>query len=374
MRRDCLHLFPLILILLFFSTLSYGQAWSGVLAPSRAIDWSKAGLPASYPNGDTTPNGWTPPDASWTQCGSTLSPIGGGADDTTQINNALAVCTANHYVFLGPGTFSIQSQLSHVYSYIALRGSGPMQTILTESGSGWVTLGGGYGGGYGRASSGLSAGSTSITITGATATPVANNMGWLTQCDTGTSGNPCSGTPVDNNGIFVCGLNPVCDQGSGTTGNGAHEKQMFFITSVVNNGGGSYTLNFSNPIYGPTWSTGQTAIFGWYQQSLLVIGSGFENFTVYKPQSDSQAALYLNQSYGCWARGIRIIGQGQTLGVENNKQSLVTDNYIFGLDPKALATGGSFNEDNVVMEMGNGSDDLLMNNIVTGGVWLEGEG
>ena len=104
------------------------------------------------------------------------------------------------------------------------------------------------------------------------------------------------------------------------------------------------------------------------------MGSGFENFTVYKPQSDTQAALYLNQSYGCWVRGIRIIGQGQTLGIENNKQALATNNYIFGLDPKALATGGSFNTDNVVMEMGNGSDDLLMNNIVTEGVWLEGEG
>ena len=104
------------------------------------------------------------------------------------------------------------------------------------------------------------------------------------------------------------------------------------------------------------------------------MGSGFENFTVYKPQSDTQAALYLNQSYGCWVMGIRIIGQGQTLGIENNKQALATNNYIFGLDPKALATGGSFNTDNVVMEMGNGSDDLLMNNIVTEGVWLEGEG
>ena len=112
MRRDCSHLFPLISILFLFSTLSFGQPWSGIISPSRAIDWSHAGLPASYPNGDTTPNGWTPPDAGWAQCGSTLSPIGGGADDTTQINNALAACAANHYVLLGPGTFSIQNQLN----------------------------------------------------------------------------------------------------------------------------------------------------------------------------------------------------------------------------------------------------------------------
>ena len=125
-----------------------------------------------------------------------------------------------------------------------------MATILCESGSGWITMGQGWAGGYGTAKSGLSAGSTSITITGATATPVANNMGWLTQCDTGTSGNPCSGTPADNSGIFVCGLNDVCQNGNtAAPPPPSHEKQVFFITSVVNNGGGSYTLNFSNPIY-----------------------------------------------------------------------------------------------------------------------------
>jgi hypothetical protein len=156
MRRA--YLPPLVSILLLLSTFSYGQAWSGIIAPTRAIDWSHAGLPASYPNGDTTPNGWTPPDGSWTQCGSTLAPSGG--DDTSQINSALAACPANHYVLLGTGTFSIQNQISLVNSYVVLRGSGPMKTTLQASGSGWMTLGQGWGGGYGTATAGLSAGST----------------------------------------------------------------------------------------------------------------------------------------------------------------------------------------------------------------------
>src|SRR5271169_6537322 len=100
MRRHCAHLFPLISILLLFSTLSHGQAWSGILASSRAINWGNAGLPATLPDGETTPNPWTPPTR--TQCGSTINPSGNASTDLTNITKAIASCTAGHYVLLGP--------------------------------------------------------------------------------------------------------------------------------------------------------------------------------------------------------------------------------------------------------------------------------
>ena len=34
--------------------------WSWVLATSRAIDWTNAGLPATLPDNETAPNPWTP--------------------------------------------------------------------------------------------------------------------------------------------------------------------------------------------------------------------------------------------------------------------------------------------------------------------------
>ena len=43
-------------------------SWSSILSPSRAINWGNAGLPATFPDGETTPNPWTPPTR--TQCGS----------------------------------------------------------------------------------------------------------------------------------------------------------------------------------------------------------------------------------------------------------------------------------------------------------------
>src|SRR5437667_4752542 len=110
MRRDCSHLFPLISILLLFSTLSYGQAWSGILGSSRAINWSSAGLPATLPDGETTPNPWTPPTR--TQCGSAIS---AGASAAT-INAALAACTPGHYVLLGAGTFNISNANITMYA------------------------------------------------------------------------------------------------------------------------------------------------------------------------------------------------------------------------------------------------------------------
>src|ERR1035441_3481262 len=126
MRRDCWHLSPLISMLVLFSTLSYGQAWSGTLASSRAINWGNAGLPATLPDGETTPNPWTPPTR--TQCGSTLA---SGASAAT-INAALAACSKGTYVLLGPGTFNIDASVQlYGVNNITLRGSGPMSTILS---------------------------------------------------------------------------------------------------------------------------------------------------------------------------------------------------------------------------------------------------
>src|ERR1700688_668114 len=37
-----------VLVFLLLSSPCFGQAWSSVLSPSRAIDWTSAGLPSSF--------------------------------------------------------------------------------------------------------------------------------------------------------------------------------------------------------------------------------------------------------------------------------------------------------------------------------------
>jgi hypothetical protein len=99
----------------------HAQAWSGIIDPSRAIDWN-AIAPGAPDINETR-----------TQCGATLTPSGG--DDSTQINNALASCGAHQYVLLGPGTFALANGLSLYKSNVTLRGSGPLQTILQFNGN-----------------------------------------------------------------------------------------------------------------------------------------------------------------------------------------------------------------------------------------------
>src|SRR5437899_12578368 len=82
------------LTVLCFSSYGYAQQWSGIISSSRATDWSKAGVQGGIPS------------ANWTQCGSTITAYNGtGQTIQTAINN----CTANHYVLLGAGTFTLSS-------------------------------------------------------------------------------------------------------------------------------------------------------------------------------------------------------------------------------------------------------------------------
>src|SRR5579872_1597474 len=264
MRRDFLYHFPLISILLLYSALSYGQAWTGLLSPSRAIDWSHAGLPATFPDGETTANPWTPPVR--TQCGSTITCASTSADAGT-INNAITACTAGHYVLIGAGTCNITSNIVLRNNNVTLRGSGPQSTTLQLSGTntefqfGVCCLGVGNGA---LSATSYSAGTTSVTLTGVSSATnlTVGNVAWIQQCDTGWSGsginssysqpNCTTGSYFDPGGIWVCGIDyPGCTFDNNPNGAHAFQKQNVLITGVTNNGGGSYTVNFTPGLYMP---------------------------------------------------------------------------------------------------------------------------
>src|SRR6266403_1139332 len=114
-------LFALALLLL--PDVASAQLWSGILDPARAIRWQdNAGVPGGVPS------------ASWTQCGSTLSP----GVTMAQITSAIAACGSNQYVQLAAGTFTLTSGTINFAAKgnVALRGMGPLSTILTIRGSG----------------------------------------------------------------------------------------------------------------------------------------------------------------------------------------------------------------------------------------------
>src|SRR5271170_7380421 len=118
-----------MLVMLVTATL-YGQPYSGIISSSRATTaWSTAGLAGSTPD--------VPPDASWTQCGSTIAAYGssGSPGSTSTIQTALSGCSANHYVLLGTGSFYLTGTLT-CPSSVALRGAGPNLTHIFVEGLG----------------------------------------------------------------------------------------------------------------------------------------------------------------------------------------------------------------------------------------------
>jgi Fn3 associated/Domain of unknown function (DUF4091)/Chitobiase/beta-hexosaminidase C-terminal domain len=94
--------------------------WSGILDPTRAIDWSQAGVVNGIPS------------ATWAQCG---LPIAAYAGTAAAINTQITGCGNNQYVLLGPGTFTLSTGITlNGRSNVVVRGSGPDQTFINETG------------------------------------------------------------------------------------------------------------------------------------------------------------------------------------------------------------------------------------------------
>src|SRR5437867_11001013 len=80
------------------------EPWSGILDPSRAIDWSHAGIPGGIPNRAMI-------------CAS-LDP----GSTAAQIDSAIAACPPNEVVFLTAGTFTLSAGIN-MKSQVTLRGA-----------------------------------------------------------------------------------------------------------------------------------------------------------------------------------------------------------------------------------------------------------
>ena len=364
-----------LLIVTLLSTLAgsaRAQSWSNILSASRAIDWTQAGLPATLPDGETTANPWTPPVR--TQCGSTLMPSGNPTTDTAAITSAYNACTAGHYVLLGPGAFGVSSYILLNNDGVSLRGSGPQSTTLNLAGSNvFITVGEGSGGGQCTWSSGFSAGSTTLGLTGCFGSPSAPIVGtvlFLSQCDSGFSGASCAtGATVDNGGLYICGNVTACIRASEGTGPPNQQTQNVLVTGVTSLGGGAYTVTISPGIYMPNWSSSNTPLANF---QVTYYGIGLEDLTMYTdPTLDSSTAamVYFDDSYGSWVKGVRWIGAAQNTDIILSalKNCLFMNNYLHSRVTLDAAYP-------VGMQEAADSDTLILNNIMDSSVGYEGIG
>src|SRR5215831_11140052 len=260
MRRAPSLLFPLISIfsLLICSTLSYGQAWAGILSPARTIDWSTAGIPGGVPSG------------SWTQCGSTIA---SGASTAT-IQSAINSCGGNQFVKLGPGSFSLSASLAANKSNFVLRGSGPTQTTIMLKGNN-ILMGNGSGGQGGtpgglgsttlstlsKGSNVLTVGSTSGMSVGQIVAVTEQNVAWV---------NP-SGNEGDEKATWCTGPANFF----GCSANSAAE-----MVEITNVNSGTHQITISAPGLMNNYSSGVSPTVIYWSTSGVYSYDGIEDMTV----------------------------------------------------------------------------------------------
>src|SRR5690349_1571851 len=216
MKRKYGLLFSLILLFMV-PTSAHAQLWTGIIDPSRAIDWSKAGIPGGIPNR--------------TIICATLNP---GAT-AAQINAAIASCPANQVVFLSAGTYNLSSGITFSGSNnVTLRGAGADQTQLVMLGASGCIIqsasvciagpsftGPGNPGTIRNWTAGYAKGTTQLTLSSTSGLSVGSLL-ILDQLDDAT----------DTGGVFVTDSLSYSQEGNAPGRTGRHQQQFVKVTAI----------------------------------------------------------------------------------------------------------------------------------------------
>ncbi|MDR3642143.1 MAG: fibronectin type III domain-containing protein [Candidatus Doudnabacteria bacterium] len=320
--------------------------WSGILDPSRAVDWSKAGVVGGIPS------------ANWSQCGATMSASGA---TSAGINAAIAACAANHYVLLGPGTFNLSSGIDFAgRSNVALRGSGADQTVLVFSdGNGchggygaWVDVciystDGNWSGGPSNTANwtaGYAKGTTQITLSGVTNLKIGQPL-MLDQND----------DAADTGNLYVCqssGANPPCslEGNSGATRANRDQSQIVTVTAISGN-----TVTITPGLYMDNWRAGQNPGAWWATNPIASVG--IENLTLNHTSSSGNKGVEIADCTNCWISGVRSIDSGKAhVEIVQSDHTTIQNNYFYLTQNSVSQSYG--------IESLNSADDLYVNNIM----------
>jgi hypothetical protein len=379
---------PFLVILLCFSTFpSFGQLWSGILAPGRAVDWTQAGFP-----------GGTLPDSAWAQCATTACATvtaAGNSATVAQINSALASAPSNTYVQLASGTYRFTSPLiisdyGSEKSNVVLRGAGANSTFLVYSGT---AAGGGcynsvislegnctYVNGGEENVCVFAGSSTTSTVTAGTYAQGSTYLS-ITNCGsstpaTGSLSNLKVGGIImvdqlaetnDTGTIWNCAVSstsgvPGCagnGDGGGMRTNGPcnttttcerPQAQGFVVVGI--NGS---VVQVDQPLYLSQWRTSQRPQ-AWFATN-TVSTVGLENLSI-----DTTSATGFTSTIGlsacnkCWVAGVRSIDSNRShIRILYDTHNVVRDNYLY-----KNQSGGS---SSYGFEIAGGWDNLLENNI-----------
>ena len=366
MRRVLLVFCPAVVFC--FLQISVAQNWAGILDPSRATDWSTAGVVGDIPSG------------LWSNCTtSACNTLFGGTVTASSIQSALASAPANSVVRIPAGNFNVGA-FSFTTSNVVLRGAGADQTKLNmTSGQSGGGLGGtnnpaihlmsgatgvGRFGGVTTASwtAGYGQGTKVITLSntaGLVAGPVGTgSLIMLDQLDDSADGWPATGD------IWSCafvGNSPdICSNQGGNNYGRSGRAQVQVVTVTAINGS---QITITPGLAYPTWRSSQSPGAYWNTGSPLH-NSGIEDLTIDFSPTGVQG-IYVINAANCWIKGIRILstasGTQETYHIFILQSAHITirSNYAYGrpttINPFPLA--------NYAYSVQEVSDSLVENNI-----------
>jgi hypothetical protein len=376
--------FLLTVILQCCSNFIYAQAWSGILDPSRAIDW-RSGVGFTVPSYTTACS--TQP--------SLATGSGNASANTTAINNAIASCDATHNVVnLPSGTYYIAGMDWAGKSNVVVRGAGPNNTYLYETtpaacygsttaetcmvGSGYysgnaaVQPGGSHECSW---TAGYSQGTTSITLNSCGGTPPVGAILVLDQANDTT----------DTGGIFVCdtydsstnctvkGEISTNADGRVISGTDYSEQELTVIQSVSGSGSGPYTVTISPGVYFNNVRSGQSPGAWWASGNITL--DGLEAVTLdHSTDTSTSKGSQISWCYQCWFKNVRYIDcLGNCVYMSYDVAPVVRDSYFYGAQSygsgvytvQFTETSGALVENNIMQQ----ASCPIIADAISGSVW-----
>lgn len=343
-----------IVLLLAIPCVAHAQAWTGVIAPARAIDWSNAGIPGGIP--------------SRTVICATLA----STSTAAQINSAIASCPSGQVVSLGAGTFNLTTGITFgSTSNVTVRGQGANSTFLVFTGDNSCNGPGADVCIAGSNSSpgaeqnvcdwtaGYAQGSTVITLANCGTTAPAK--GSLTNLkvgsllildqvdeatDTGNIWNCLANGPCSNNGSGGF----VRNDGPGVGGIASRSQEQGVVVTAINGA----IITVSPGLYMPNWRSGQ-APQAYFANSYLTL-DGIENVSIDNTNSPGNECVLMMNCVKCWVAGIRsIMGGRDHVEFLEAAHSVVRDSYFYQNKSHASVS--------YAIELNNAYDNLIENNI-----------
>lgn len=324
------------LLLLLAPVASQGQAWSGIVDPGRAVDWSGAGIAGGIPNRTMI-------------CSSLTSTA-----TAATINSAIASCPAGQVVFLAAGTYNLTTGIDFSnHSNVTLRGAGADQTIINftghtgcngaqadvcfRSGENNWPLGPTHTANW---TAGYAKGATVVTLSSTTGLAVGSEL-FLDQLN----------DSADTGNVWVCETGGTCAQEGPADGerSGRAQSQVVTVTGIS---GSNVTI--SPGLRMPNWRSGQTPGAWWGNTNITM--SGIEDMSLNHTSGGAASGITFDDSYKCWVKGIRSIDPNRNhVWIQWSARIVVRDSYFFNTQNHQSQSYG--------VEPYLSSDNLFENNI-----------